>query len=598
MLVLQGGIGRTGPIGIGSYWSERSERNDGGNAERRRTFVWISGGHRRGAAMAGSSPRAGRSTPRPPTWALRPGATGDTDHLMGNAGAPLRPTATDQAQGPRRAAAGALRECAVVCHLSPQDIESKRLLSTSPSEQCAQASERAKRVRLIRAQSHAFQPASDSGSTNCAARSRLCPKTEDTGNRITLPMRIRFRAIALRCVKPTTFQDGRRWQQDHASRCSSNSVFETSPFMPESPGTQGVKQVASPMTSDKQRSCTHVDPSLPYCALAGSCGQTHGRANETRPPWQHLPGLAPDRCCTTLPLSPQSPKCYTEATMSIRAPIITIAAASIAFALAACCGLAAKPDDMEAEQSLALFSKGSFSVDNRTSSETARRVGDVLAKAAQAANIDRLELEPAYSICRMPPISPGAHSLNRALYTEISIWTDIAAPVDYIEFPFHARPRSLDSCLKFARSVADLDNSVVLATLRIAFHTSGETEFLSGSIMALAVQEDALDLSGPAARGAWERIAQLRSLNSRFPALLAALLPHLPLNNLALLKLDVGHTQDVGVALWFTKSLPRERATQLAGEVLREPATNGYAWHATGTQVLSFYPRDRASAIR
>jgi len=36
-------------------------------------------------------------------------------------GAPIRPTATDQAQGPRRAAAGALRECAVGRFLSPTD---------------------------------------------------------------------------------------------------------------------------------------------------------------------------------------------------------------------------------------------------------------------------------------------------------------------------------------------------------------------------------------------------------------------------------------------------------------------------------------------
>ncbi len=69
--------------------------------------------------MARDPPRAGRSTPRPPTWALRPGATGDTDHVTGTMVTLVRPTATDQAQGPRRAAAGALRECAVVGHSSP-----------------------------------------------------------------------------------------------------------------------------------------------------------------------------------------------------------------------------------------------------------------------------------------------------------------------------------------------------------------------------------------------------------------------------------------------------------------------------------------------
>jgi len=72
--------------------------------------------------MGGYPPRAGRSTPRPPTWALRPGATGDADHVTATIVTLLRPTATDQAQGPRRAVAGALRECAVVwLRRAPED---------------------------------------------------------------------------------------------------------------------------------------------------------------------------------------------------------------------------------------------------------------------------------------------------------------------------------------------------------------------------------------------------------------------------------------------------------------------------------------------
>jgi len=91
---------------------------------------------------------------------LRPGATGDTDHVTGTTDAPARPTATDQAQGPRRAAAGALRECAVVCHPSPPNYSKPPEAHASTARCAPDSTSNHARVQVTAPQSEGARSAS------------------------------------------------------------------------------------------------------------------------------------------------------------------------------------------------------------------------------------------------------------------------------------------------------------------------------------------------------------------------------------------------------------------------------------------------------